>query len=82
MKSLPIWPWKSFLPTIYARRSCAKIKLYVASGVKLVWLVDPETQTVIVYKGTMRGTELDETDTIDGDDVLPGFSHTVAELFG
>jgi Uma2 family endonuclease len=60
----------------------AKIKDYVFYGVPLVWLVDPETRTVTVYRGGMRGTELDESDTLDGGDVLPGFACPVAELFG
>lgn len=59
----------------------AKIKEYLFYSVKLVWLVDPETRTVTVYQGNMRGTELDEADTLDGGDVLPGFSCQVADLF-
>ena len=60
----------------------AKIKEYVFYSVPLVWLVDPEARTVTVYRGSMRGTELDESDTLDGGDVLPGFSCQVADLFG
>jgi Uma2 family endonuclease len=59
----------------------AKIKDYVFYSVPLVWLVDPETRTVTVYRGTMRGVELDESDTLDGGDVLPGFSCKVSDLF-
>ncbi len=58
-----------------------KIAQYVASGVKLVWLVDPEAQTVMVYSGTTRGIEYGDTDSLDGGDVIPGFTCTVAELF-
>ncbi|MFO0825769.1 MAG: Uma2 family endonuclease [Gemmataceae bacterium] len=59
-----------------------KIKDYVSSGVRLVWLVDPETKTVLVYQGTMRGTEVGDDDLLDGGDVLPGFSCLVADFFG
>ena len=58
-----------------------KIKDYVKNGVKLVWLVDPEVRTVTVYAGSLRGTELDESETITGGDVLPDFSCKVAEFF-
>ncbi len=58
-----------------------KVREYLAAGVRLVWVVDPETRTVMVYAGTMRGTELDESDTITGGDVLPGFSCKVADFF-
>jgi Uma2 family endonuclease len=60
----------------------AKIKEYVFYSVPLVWLVDPETRTVLVYRGNMRGTELGDDDALDGGDVLPGFSCKVADLFG
>jgi Uma2 family endonuclease len=59
-----------------------KLADYVSSGVKLVWLVDPEVRTVTVYAGSMRGTELDENETITGGDVLPNFSCKVADFFG
>lgn len=59
----------------------AKIKDYLFYGVKVVWLVDPEARTTTVYSGTLRGIELDESDAIDGGDVLPGFSCKVADLF-
>ena len=58
-----------------------KIREYVTAGVRLVWLVDPETRTVLVYRGSLRGTEYDETDTLDGGDVLPEFTCQVADLF-
>lgn len=58
-----------------------KIREYVAAGVRLVWLVDPETRTVLVYRGSLRGTEFDESDTIDGADVLPQFTCRVADFF-
>lgn len=59
-----------------------KIKEYVKHGVKLVWLVDPDTRTVTVYQGSLRGSELDESETLTGGEVLPGFTCKVADLFG
>ncbi len=65
------------------RRSAVrgKIREYVEYGVQLVWLVDPEPRTVTVYRGSMRGTELDESETLDDGDVLTGFSCKIADLF-
>ncbi|HET6572487.1 MAG TPA: Uma2 family endonuclease [Fimbriiglobus sp.] len=60
----------------------AKIKEYVFYGVRLVWLVDPKARTVTVFAGTIQGKTLDESGTLDGGDVLPGFTCKVAELFG
>ena len=58
-----------------------KIREYLGAGVRLVWVVDPDAQTVMVYDGNLRGVELGEDDTITGGDVLPGFACKVAELF-
>jgi Uma2 family endonuclease len=67
----------------HARRSAvrAKIAEYVAAGVRLVWLVDPEARTVLEYRGSLRGTEYDEADTLTGHDVLPEFTCRVADFF-
>ena len=59
-----------------------KLRDYLAAGVRLVWLVDPESRTVMVYTGNTRGVEYVETDTLDGGDVLSGFTCPVADLFG
>lgn len=58
-----------------------KIREYLANGVRLVWLVDPDAETVTVYAGTLRGVEFDSTDTLDAPDVLPGFTCRVADFF-
>jgi Uma2 family endonuclease len=58
-----------------------KIGEHIAAGVKLVWLVDPDARTVLVYRGSRRGTELDDTESLDGGDVLPGFACKVADFF-
>ncbi|QEL15529.1 Uma2 family endonuclease [Limnoglobus roseus] len=58
-----------------------KVREYLANGVRIVWLVDPDPQTVTVYAGTLRGVEFDSTDTLDAADVLPGFTCQIADFF-
>lgn len=58
-----------------------KLKEYFLSEVSVVWFVDPEKRTVRVYTSPDDVTELKESDTLDGGDVLPGFSVPVARLF-
>ncbi len=58
-----------------------KLKEYFLSEVLVVWFVDPEKRTVRVYTSPDDVTELKSTDTLDGGDVLPGFSVPVARLF-
>jgi len=59
----------------------SKITMYLQAGVRLVWLVDPATLTVIVFRQDAAPKTLEATDTLDGGDVLPGFSVPVAEIF-
>jgi Uma2 family endonuclease len=58
-----------------------KLKEYFLSEVQLVWYADPRKRTVQVYTSPDDVTELGENDTLDGGDVLPGFSVPVASLF-
>jgi Uma2 family endonuclease len=58
-----------------------KLGEYFSVGVRLVWYVDPRTRTVQVYTGVDEITSLDASQTLDGDDVLPGFSLPLQRLF-
>jgi Uma2 family endonuclease len=58
-----------------------KLKEYFLAGTRLVWFVDPEARTVQVYHSPDEVTVLTERDTLDGGDVLPGFTLPVKELF-
>lgn len=59
----------------------AKIAMYLEAGVRLVLLVDPLQQTVTVFRSDSAPETLDATMTIDGGDVLPGFTTPVAAMF-
>jgi Uma2 family endonuclease len=59
----------------------AKVAMYLDVGVRLVLLIDPETQTITVFRPDGPLTKLSVGDTLDGGDVLPGFSIPVAEIF-
>jgi Uma2 family endonuclease len=58
-----------------------KVREYLACGVRLVWYVDPSKQTVTVYRPGQAEQVLTATDTLSGEDVLPGFTCPVADLF-
>lgn len=59
----------------------AKIDEYLAAGVRQVWLISPEHRTVTAYSSPTEVKILQETDELDGGDVIPGFRCRVAELF-
>jgi hypothetical protein len=55
---------------------------HFAGGTRLIWIVHPDTRTVHVHlPGGSEPAVLGEEDSLDGFDVLPGFSHSVAAIF-
>jgi Uma2 family endonuclease len=60
----------------------AKVLDYLRSGTRMVWVIRPRTRTVTVYRSLSNIRLLTEGDTLDGDDVLPGFSTAVKDIFG
>lgn len=58
-----------------------KLEMYQEAGVPLIWLVDPEKTTITVIASGKSTKVLQSGDTLDGGDVLPGFSVPVAEIF-
>ncbi len=59
----------------------SKVVEYLNAGTRLVWVIDPESQTVTAYRSLANVRVLTSKDTLDGADVLPEFSVTVSELF-
>lgn len=58
-----------------------KIAEYFAIGVDRVWIVEPETRSVLVYSSPTAFTQLEAGDTLVGEGALSGFSLPLAELF-
>ncbi len=58
-----------------------KQDLYARAGVPLVWWVDSEARTVTVHRPGQSPEVLDRSATLDGGDVLPGFSLPVERIF-
>ena len=58
-----------------------KLADHRSARIPLVWVVDPKARTVWVRRIGQPSIELEETDTLTGDPVLPGFSIIVKNLF-
>jgi Uma2 family endonuclease len=58
-----------------------KLKEYFLAGVQLVWVIDPLKRTADVHTAPDVKTSLDESGTLDGADVLPGFRLPLVKLF-
>jgi Uma2 family endonuclease len=54
---------------------------YLGAGAKLVWIVDPRARTVTVVRADGSARILRAHETLEGEDVLSGFSVAVTELF-
>jgi Uma2 family endonuclease len=59
----------------------AKMRRWLAAGVELAWVIDPELKNVTVYRSLEDIRVLTEKDTLTGEPVLPDFSCTVADFF-
>src|SRR5918993_5558175 len=68
-------------PSDRASEVVAKLEMYQEAGVPLIWLVDPDAVTVTVIAVGMSTRVLRSGDTLDGGDVLPGFTVPVVEIF-
>jgi Uma2 family endonuclease len=58
-----------------------KVLEYFAAGVAVVWMVHPETQTILIRRADGTAAWLGPDDTLTGEDFLPGFQVKVREIF-
>jgi Uma2 family endonuclease len=58
-----------------------KLGEYFATGVRLVWYLDPKSRTARVYTSPTTVQVLTEADTLEGEPVLPGFRLPLREWF-
>jgi len=58
----------------------AKVQDWLEAGSAAVWIVDPHTRRVSVYRGGEVAV-LKEADSLAGGDLLPGFSLPVTDVF-
>ncbi len=59
-----------------------KVIDWLNAGTRMVLVVNPRTRTVTVHRSHTDVTRLSESDLLSGGDVVPGFTCSVAELFG
>ncbi|NWJ95841.1 MAG: Uma2 family endonuclease [Chloroflexi bacterium] len=59
-----------------------KVRRYLAAGVPLVWAISPANQVVEVYHiGQLEPILFGITETLEGENIIPGFSFSVKNLF-
>ena len=59
-----------------------KLTEYFESGSRLVWVIHPTQHYVLVYRSAQEPDRLlKEKDSLDGEEVIPGFTLAIADLF-
>ena len=58
-----------------------KMEEYIANGLRLGWLIDPDNKTVYIYRPGTAPEALKSPATLSGDPVLRGFLFNIAEIW-
>ena len=81
VRIVPDMMLESVSPNDLADEVEAKIDEYLQVGLPLLWVVYPNTRSIYVYRreGSLR--RLKGSDVLIGEDIIPGFSYPLEDLF-
>jgi Uma2 family endonuclease len=65
-----------------AKEMNRKLREYFQAGVRLVWVIQPKTQSARAYTSPTQSRRITRTGHLSGGEVVPGFSLALADLFG
>ena len=68
-------------PSDRAGELLAKVRDWLSAGCQSVWVVDPTSQTISIYRGSHEPAMLTNADVLTDDVFLPGFRLPVAQVF-
>jgi Uma2 family endonuclease len=54
---------------------------YLEAGVRLVWVIDPQSRTAVIYRPDGSARLVREDEALDGEEVVPGFLQPLGSLF-
>jgi len=57
-----------------------KVGEWLTAGTRLVWVVDPARRLARVYRANGSEAVLEEAESLDGEDVVPGFSCSLGAI--
>lgn len=58
-----------------------KVATWLAAGTRMVIVINPRRRTVAVHRSVAQVRQLSEGDTLDAEDVVPGWTMPVRDLF-
>jgi Uma2 family endonuclease len=67
-------------PNDRPRRILDKVGEYLESGVRLVWVIDPQKRRAVAYRSMTETTEIAADGALDGGDVLPEFQCPLTDI--
>ncbi len=67
--------------TDITQRTIDKAFAYLGAGTQIVWVLEPRSKTLTVFRSETDIELLTRNDTLTGEDVVEGFSCPVAQLF-
>jgi Uma2 family endonuclease len=68
-------------PNDFAEKLIEKLEDYLRAGVKLIWVLNPSTRTLQVYRSEGSSVWLRENDEVTGENIIPGFRCAVRVFF-
>ena len=68
-------------PSNTAAEMRAKMEDYFGADCRVVWIVDPLRKSVVIHRPDGSSIVLTEDDTLVDEDLLPGFSLKIGEIF-
>lgn len=77
----PDWALEVISPNDLAWKVQVKVQEYLEAGVKLVWVVYPDSKEVLVYQSRADFKRLSVKDEIRMNDIMPEFHCQVADFF-
>ena len=81
VQGIPVLAVEVLSPSDTQENIKLKMKKYRRSRVPLVWLIDTDDRTVMVYRAGAKPKLVDDTMELSGEPELPGFTVAVARLF-
>ena len=67
-------------PSDRPRQILDKVGEYLQAGVRLVWVIEPKKRQATAYRGLTDVRVIDAAGSLDGEDVLPGFTCRLADI--
>ncbi len=58
----------------------AKAQEWIDAGARLVWVINPDQRTATVFRPDIAPLMVTEDQTLEGFDVVPGFSYSIKKL--